>query len=95
VAYLFVTRSSSPFGATAPRRRSGARRHTKVIPRFTDERSGMKLVFAADPVLQAGAGCRSLTSNATKLRLLRDELEIDPPRKTETKEDRSRKRKTA
>jgi hypothetical protein len=65
VAYLFVTRSSSPFGATAPRRRGGARRRTKVIPRFTDERSGMKLVFAADPVLKAGAGCRSPTSNAT------------------------------
>jgi transposase-like protein len=42
------------------------RRRTKVIPRSTDERSAMKLVFAsliAAP--SAGAGSRSPTSNAT------------------------------
>jgi transposase-like protein len=72
------------------------RRRTKVIPRFTDERSAMKLVFAALIRCSQRWNRVSITDiERHQLKLLRAELKIDPPPKAEAKEDRSRRRKTA
>ena len=69
---------------------------TKVIPRFTVERSAMKLVFAALIRCSQRWKRASITDiERHQLKLLRTELEIDPPPKTEAKEDASRRRKTA
>jgi putative transposase len=56
------------------------RRRTKVIPRFTDEKAAMKLVFAT-LIRAADRWCRVSISDLERhqLRLLRSELGIDPP----------------
>ena len=56
------------------------RRRTKVIPRFTDEKAAMKLVFAT-LIRAADRWCRVSISDLERhqLRLLRAELGIDPP----------------
>jgi len=56
------------------------RRRTKVIPRFTDERSAMKLVFAT-MIRAAERWCRVSISDLERhqLKLLRAELGLDPP----------------
>ncbi len=71
------------------------RRRTKVIPRFTDERSAMKLVFAV-LIRAADRWCRVSVSELERqqLRLLRRELGLDPPPADEGKEV-TRKRRTA
>jgi putative transposase len=72
------------------------RRRTKVIPRFTDERSAMKLVFAALIRCSARWSRVSITDiERHQLRLLRAELKIDPPPTSGEKEERSRRRKSA
>ncbi len=71
------------------------RRRTKVIPRFTDERSAMKLVFAALIRCSQRWSRVSITDiERHQLQLLRAELKIDPPTPGE-KEERSRRRKSA
>jgi hypothetical protein len=66
-----------------------------VIPRFTDERSAMKLVFAALIRCSQRWSRVSITDlERHHLRLLRAELRIDPP-PTKEKEVRSRRRKIA
>src|SRR5204863_2089721 len=56
------------------------RRRTKVIGRFTDERSAMKLVFAT-MIRAADRWCRVSISDIERhqLKLLRAELGLDPP----------------
>ncbi len=56
------------------------RRRTKVVGRFTDERSAMKLVFAA-MIRSAERWCRVSISDIERqqLKLLRAELGLDPP----------------
>jgi len=56
------------------------RRRTKVIPRFTDEKAAMKLVFAT-LIRAADRWCRVSISDLERhqLKLLRTELGIDPP----------------
>ncbi len=56
------------------------RRRTKIIPRFTDEKAAMKLVFAT-LIRAADRWCRVSISDLERhqLRLLRAELGIDPP----------------
>jgi putative transposase len=56
------------------------RRRTKVIPRFTDERAAMKLVFAT-MIRAADRWCRVSISDLERhqLKLLRTELGLDPP----------------
>jgi putative transposase len=72
------------------------RRRTKVIPRFTDERSAMKLVFAALIRCSQRWSRVSITDiERHQLRLLRAELKIDPPPTSGEKEERSRRRKSA
>jgi transposase-like protein len=73
------------------------RRRTKVIPRFTDERSAMKLVFAVLIRCSERWSRVSITDiERHQLRLLRTELGIDPPpTPAEKKEVRDRKRKIA
>lgn len=72
------------------------RRRTKVIPRFTDERSAMKLVFAVLIRCSERWSRVSITDiERHQLRLLRAELGIDPPPTPGEKEERSRKRKIA
>lgn len=67
------------------------RRRTKIIPRFTDERSAMKLVFA---VLIRAAERWSRVSiselERVQLKLLRRELGLDPPPREEVKAHRTR-----
>ena len=72
------------------------RRRTKVIPRFTDERSAMKLVFAV-LIRAAERWCRVSVSELERqqLRLLRRELGLDPPPADEGKEMNRRKRSAA
>lgn len=68
------------------------RRRTKVIGRFNDERSAMKLVFAT-MIRAAGRWCRVSISDLERhqLQLLRVELGLDPPPAThDTKKDRRR-----
>jgi transposase-like protein len=72
------------------------RRRTKVIPRFTDERSAMKLVFASLIRCSQRWSRVSITDiERHQLRMLRAELKIEPMPKTDAKEERSRRRKTA
>jgi len=72
------------------------RRRTKVIPRFTDERSAMKLVFAVLIRCSERWSRVSITDiERHQLRLLRAELGIDPPPTPEEKEVRNGKRKIA
>jgi transposase-like protein len=56
------------------------RRRTKVIPRFTDEKAAMKLVFAT-LIRAADRWCRVSISDLERhqLKLLRAELGLDPP----------------
>jgi putative transposase len=56
------------------------RRRTKVLPRFTDEKAAMKLVFAT-LIRAADRWCRVSISDLERhqLRLLRAELGLDPP----------------
>jgi putative transposase len=56
------------------------RRRTKVIGRFSDERSAMKLVFAT-MIRAAERWCRVSVSDLERhqLKLLRAELGLDPP----------------
>jgi transposase-like protein len=56
------------------------RRRTKVIPRLTDEKTAMKLVFAT-MIRTAERWCRVSISDLERhqLRLLRAELGLDPP----------------
>ena len=72
------------------------RRRTKVIPRFTDERSAMKLVFAV-LIRAADRWCRVSISELERqqLKLLRRELGLDPPPADEGKEVGRRKRSAA
>jgi transposase-like protein len=71
------------------------RRRTKIIPRFTDERSAMKLVFAVLIRCSQRWSRVSITDiERHQLRLLRTELRIDPP-PTPTQKERSRRRKIA
>jgi hypothetical protein len=72
------------------------RRRTKVIPRFTDERSAMKLVFAALIRCSARWSRVSITDmERHQLRLLRAELGIDPPPTSGEKKEHPRRRKIA
>lgn len=66
------------------------RRRTKVIPRLLDEKSAMKLVFAT-LIRTAQRWSRIAVSDLERhqLRLLRQELGIDPP-PTNQKEDNNR-----
>jgi transposase-like protein len=70
------------------------RRRTKVIPRFIDERSAMKLVFATLIRCAQRWSRVSITDiERHQLHLLRQELGIDPPPTMEEKEGRSRSSK--
>ncbi len=72
------------------------RRRTKIIPRFTDERSAMKLMFAVLIRCSERWSRLSITDiERHQLRLLRVELKIDPPPTPGEKEERSRRRKIA
>ena len=71
------------------------RRRTKVIPRLTDERSAMKLVFAVLIRCSERWSRVSITDiERHQLRLLRAELGIDPP-PTSREGEKSRGRKIA
>jgi hypothetical protein len=72
------------------------RRRTKVIPRFADERSAMKLVFAVlIRCIERWSRVSITDIERHQLRLLRAELGIDPPPTPEEKEEPSRRRKIA
>jgi putative transposase len=65
------------------------RRRTKVIPRFSDEKSAMKLVFAT--LMRASERWSRVSISELerqRLKLLRRELGIDPPPEPQTKEVR-------
>jgi transposase-like protein len=68
------------------------RRRTKVIPRFTDERAAMKLVFAT-MIRAAERWCRVSISDLERhqLKLLRGELGLDPPPATEERKNNRRR----
>jgi len=68
------------------------RRRTKVIGRFTDERSAMKLVFAT-MIRAADRWCRVSISDPERhqLKLLRVELGLDPPPATADRKNHRRK----
>jgi transposase-like protein len=70
------------------------RRRTKVIPRFSDERSAMKLVFAT-MIRAAQRWCRVSISDLERhqLKLLRTELGLDPP--PADNNERNNRRKSA
>lgn len=72
------------------------RRRTKVIPRLLNEKSAMKLVFAT-MIRCAQRWMRISISDLERhqLRLLRQELGIDPPHTTNEEEKTSRKETTA
>jgi transposase-like protein len=65
------------------------RRRTKVIPRLNDERSAMKLVFAT-LIRCADRWSRISISDTERhqLRLLRAQLELDPPPATKISNDK-------
>jgi transposase-like protein len=72
------------------------RRRTKVIPRFRDERSAMKLVFATLIRCSQRWSRVSITDfERHQLRLLRVDLGMDPPPMSAEKGERSRRRKIA
>jgi transposase-like protein len=63
------------------------RRRTKVIPRFSDERQAMKLVFAVlARAAQRWSRVPMSELERAQLALLRQELGIDPPPRRERKE---------
>jgi len=68
------------------------RRRTKVIPRFTDERAAMKLVFAT-MIRAAERWCRVSISDLERhqLKLLRGELGLDPPPATQERKNNRRR----
>jgi putative transposase len=68
------------------------RRRTKVIPRFSNERSAMKLVFAT-MIRAAERWCRVSISDLERhqLTLLRAELGLDPPPATDKRKNDRRK----
>jgi putative transposase len=72
------------------------RRRTKVIGRFSDEKSAMKLVFAT-MIRAADRWCRvSITDlERHQLKLLRSELGLDPPPATTDKPKNPRRRSVA
>ena len=72
------------------------RRRTKVIGRFNDERSAMKLIFAT-MIRAADRWCRvSITDlERHQLKLLRAELGLDPPPADDNRRTDSRKRVAA
>jgi putative transposase len=72
------------------------RRRTKVIGRFSDEKSAMKLVFAT-MIRAADRWCRvSITDlERHQLKLLRSELGLDPPPATTNKPKNLRRRSVA
>jgi len=72
------------------------RRRTKVVGRFGDERSAMKLVFAT-MIRAADRWCRVSISDLERhqLKLLRVELGIDPPPATTDKPKNLRRRSVA
>jgi putative transposase len=72
------------------------RRRTKVIGRFNDERSAMKLVFAT-MIRAAERWCRVSVSDLERhqLKLLRAELGIDPPPASNNTKTNRRKRVAA
>ncbi len=67
------------------------RRRTKVIPRLLDERSAMKLVYAT--LIRCAESVSDLERH--QLRLLRQELGIDPPPTTRKEPETERKETTA
>lgn len=72
------------------------RRRSKVIPRFNDERSAMKLVFATLIRCSDRWQRVSITElERGQLRLLRRELGVDPPPPTEDRSTKRSKRKAA
>jgi putative transposase len=72
------------------------RRRTKVIGRFGDERSAMKLVFAT-MIRAADRWCRVSISDLERhqLKLLRAQLGLDPPPATTDKTKHLRRRSVA
>lgn len=69
------------------------RRRTKVIPRFTDEKSAMKLVFATlIRVSERWSRVSVSELERQQLKLLRRELGIDPPPPEERKEAKLERR---
>lgn len=72
------------------------RRRTKVIPRFTDEKSAMKLVYAT-MIRAADRWCRVSISDIERhqLVLLRSELGLDPPPAGDKPKSTRRKRVAA
>ncbi|MGH3632155.1 MAG: IS256 family transposase, partial [Sciscionella sp.] len=72
------------------------RRRTKVIPRFNDEKSAMKLVYAT-MIRAADRWCRVSISDLERhqLVLLRSELGLDPPPAGKTPKTTRRKRVAA
>jgi putative transposase len=72
------------------------RRRTKVIARFTDEKSAMKLVFAT-LIRVSERWCRVSVSDLERqqLQLLRQEVGIDPSPEATGKEVGRRKKKVA
>jgi transposase-like protein len=72
------------------------RRRSKVIPRFNDERSAMKLVFATLIRCSQRWSRVSITDlERGQLRLLRRELGIDPPPPTEDRATKRSRRRAA
>jgi transposase-like protein len=69
------------------------RRRTKVIPRFTDEKSAMKLVFAT-LIRVSESWSRVLVSELERqqLKLLRRQLGIDPPPERDNKREVKREK---
>lgn len=68
------------------------RRRTKVIPRLMDEKSAMKLVFATlVRVSEKWSRVSFSELERQRLKLLRRELEIDPPSTEERREARPAK----
>jgi putative transposase len=72
------------------------RRRTKVIPRFPDEKSAMKLVFAT-MIRAAQRWCRVSISDLERhqLKLLRAELGLDPPPANTDKHKNNRRNSVA
>ncbi len=72
------------------------RRRTKIIPRFNDERSAMKLVFAT--LIRCGERWQRVPFSdleRQQVLLLRRELELDPPPTTDERASKRSKRRAA